>query len=148
MIIEVGTIELEELHHKHTEVLRRVDLAPPDFRVHLQEADSKANDTIAAEAPCEDLVHAPLAEKAFDDENEASEGRQFPEELFDHLARVDSVALINGYVDGKPSVGRGKFDNGNLGFCNDRNPVRYPSSLHDIRKGMEDRSLGHPHHRL
>jgi len=146
LIVEVTSVEFEELHHQHTQVLRWIDLSSPNLRVHLQKRNREANDTVTAQATSVHLIHRTLTQERLDDEHKRTQGRKFLEESENHFASEDASDVVDANVDRKVAVVGDKFDDGHSSFCYDRNVVCDPCTLHRIRQSAEDGDLVHVCH--
>lgn len=115
--------------------------------MHLEETDRETDDAIATEAAGEHLVHAALTEKILDYENDAPKRRKFPQEMVHHFPRGHAVSLVYADVDGEAAMSGDEFDDRNLGFRDNCDPVSKPSPFDNIGEGMQHGHLVHTHHR-
>jgi hypothetical protein len=148
LIVEVQAVELEELEHEDPEIFRRVELAAPDLRVLLQEANCEAHDAVAAEPAGEDLVHGALCEEALHDEHERAQRRESADEVVDHVARGHAVQLIDADVDGEAAVRGHELDDRDFGLCNDRHLVGDARAAERIRERVQDGHFVRVEHRV
>ena len=146
MIVEITSIEFEELHHQHTQVPGWINLSSPDLRVHLQKRNRQTDDAVAPKSAAEHLVHRTLTQERLDDEHKRAERREFFEEPKDHFASKNTVDVVDADVDGEVTVVGDEFDDWDFGFCYDRHVVRDPCTLHCVCEGAKDGDLVHVCH--
>jgi hypothetical protein len=125
IVIEIFPIKLEKLHHENSKVFIRVDFSSPDFRMHLQKADRKANDAVAPKAACVHFVHTALAQKGLGHHNQTPQRLALApirtwehifQESADNFARNETVPLVDADINLESSMGGHEFDNRDLGF--------------------------------
>jgi len=136
MVIEVEAIKFKKFHHQHTQVARRIDLSPPYLRMHLQKAHSQADDAVAPQTACEDLVHGPLAEKCLGDKYEGSKSGQFGQKSRHHSSHFYSILLVDRNIDGEVAVFGNKFDDGYFCLGDDSHFIGYPCAFERVSKRM------------
>jgi len=150
LVVEITPIELEKLHDQNPQILLGVDLSPADLRMHLKEAYRKTNDAITPQPARENLVHASLTEERFGDHHKAPQSKaafsrriavHIPKKAIDDPSRHQTVPLVDADIHVKASISRDEFDNGDFGFGNDGDSVRYPGTSEGIRERMEDRDF-------
>ena len=123
LVLELVTVQIEEVHQKIAVVVLAI-LAPAlDARHVLQHADDQADNGEATDAAVDGLVEAAHGEEVLDEGDEDGHFRVLLSPMEEGLDSVKASEVFEGHVDFEASARVNELDQGDPRFANDLDVV-------------------------